>query len=45
MGEACGTYKKYRVLVGRPEENRQFGRSTDGTIMLKRILKKWDGNA
>ena len=41
MGERRGAY---RVLVGKPEGRRPLGRpSVDGRIILKWILKKWDG--
>jgi hypothetical protein len=33
----------YKVLVGKPEEKRPFGRSKiDGSIILRRIFRKWD---
>jgi hypothetical protein len=32
------TRNSYKSLVGKPETNKQFGRSR---IILKRILKKW----
>jgi hypothetical protein len=34
----------YRVLVKKPGERRPLGRlKRDGTIILKWILKRWDG--
>jgi hypothetical protein len=34
----------YRILVGRPEEGDHLGDpGVDGKIILKWILKKWDG--
>jgi len=40
MGEGRGVY---RVLVGKPEGKRPFGRHTrrDGRIILRRIFRKW----
>jgi hypothetical protein len=43
MGEGTGAY---RVLVGRPEGRRTLGRPRRRwRIILKWILKKWDGEA
>jgi hypothetical protein len=39
---------EYRVLVGRPDEKIRYhleDLGVDGRIMLKLILKKWDGEA
>jgi hypothetical protein len=48
MDEACSTYGEKRgacrILVGRPEGRRPLGRPRlDERIILKWILKKWDG--
>jgi len=43
MGNRRGAY---RVLAGRPEGKRPFGRpSVYGRILLKWIIKKWDWEA
>jgi len=40
MGEERGVY---RVLVGKPEGKRPFGRQgVDGWIILGRISRRWD---
>jgi len=39
-----GTRGSYRVLVGIPEGNRPPGRpGVDGSVILKWIFNKWDG--
>jgi hypothetical protein len=48
MGGECSTNGEkrsaYRILVGRPEGRRPFGRPRRRwRIILKLILKKWDG--
>ena len=50
LNAACSTYggeeRCIQVLVGRPKGKRQLGRSgVDGRILLKWIIKKWDGEA
>jgi hypothetical protein len=49
MGGACSTYERrsaYRVLVGRPERKNHFeDPDIDGSIILKRIFNKRDGEA
>jgi hypothetical protein len=47
MGGACSTYGEksgaYRILVGRPEVRRPFGRPRRRwEVILKWIFKKWD---
>jgi len=49
MGGACSTYAErrgaYRILVGKPEGKRSFGRPRrrwDDNIL---IFRKWDGEA
>jgi hypothetical protein len=43
MGDRRGVY---RVLVGRPEGRDHLGdQGVDGIIVLKCVLKNWDGEA
>jgi hypothetical protein len=47
LGERRPVLKKplYRVLLGKPEGRKTTleDPSVDGTIMLRRIFRKWDG--
>jgi len=51
MGGTCSTYGRerrgvYRVLVRKPEgKNHWEDPGVDGTMILRRILRKWDVRA